>query len=66
MVVPFAAGGATDVVARLVAEKLGEQTRATFVVENKAGAAGAIGAKAVIAARQTDTRSCSERRGRKP
>lgn len=50
VVVPFAAGGATDVVARLVAEKLGERLRASFVVENKAGAAGAIGAKAVIAA----------------
>lgn len=50
VIVPFAAGGATDVVARLVAEKLGEQLRTSFVVENKAGAAGAIGAKAVIAA----------------
>ena len=50
VVVPFAAGGATDVVARLVAEKLGERLRASFVVENKAGAAGAIGAKAVISA----------------
>lgn len=50
VIVPFAAGGATDVVARLVSEKLGERLRANFVVENKAGAAGAIGAKAVIAA----------------
>lgn len=50
IVVPFAAGGSTDTLARSVAQKLGERLDATVVVENKAGAAGAIGAQAVAAA----------------
>jgi len=50
IVVPFAAGGSTDTLARSVAQKLGERLGATVVVENKAGAAGAIGAQAVAAA----------------
>lgn len=47
MVVPFPAGGSTDVIARIVGAKLQEQTGASFVVENKPGAAGAIGASFV-------------------
>lgn len=43
MVVPYPAGGSTDIVARLVAKALGESLPGTVVVENKAGAAGAIG-----------------------
>lgn len=50
IVVPFAAGGGTDVLARLIGQKLGEVMNATFVVENRAGAGGAIGARAVVAA----------------
>ena len=43
LVVPFAAGGATDVVMRIVAGKVGEQTSATFVIDNRAGGGGNIG-----------------------
>ncbi len=47
MIVPFAAGGTTDVVARLLAQKLTESWGQTVIVENKAGAGGNIGADSV-------------------
>jgi tripartite-type tricarboxylate transporter receptor subunit TctC len=43
IIVPFSAGGATDIVTRLVAQKLGESWGQAIVVENRAGAAGNIG-----------------------
>lgn len=43
IVVAFAPGGATDVLARKVAQKLGDQYKQSFVVENKPGAGGNIG-----------------------
>src|SRR3954471_18135688 len=49
IVVPVAAGGGVDVMARLLAQHLGERLRQQFVVENRPGAAGVIGSKAVIA-----------------
>jgi len=44
MVVPFPAGGATDVVARIIAQQAGEELGKQIVVENKSGAGGTIGA----------------------
>jgi tripartite-type tricarboxylate transporter receptor subunit TctC len=49
IVVPVAAGGGVDVMARLLALKLSERLNQQFVVENRPGAAGVIGSKAVIA-----------------
>ena len=46
IIVPFAAGGTTDVVARQLAAKLQEAWGQTVIVENKAGAGGNIGADA--------------------
>ena len=43
MIVPFPAGGATDIVARLVAQKLGEAVGQQVIVDNRGGAAGTIG-----------------------
>jgi tripartite-type tricarboxylate transporter receptor subunit TctC len=50
IIVPVAAGGGVDVMARMLAQKLGDRLNQTFVVENRPGAAGIIGSKAVIAA----------------
>jgi len=50
MIVPFPAGGPTDVIARLISNKLGETLGQPVYVENKAGAHGAIGMQAVLAA----------------
>jgi len=50
LVVPFAAGGATDVVSRLVAQKLGERIQRTVVVENIGGGGATIGAAKVARA----------------
>jgi tripartite-type tricarboxylate transporter receptor subunit TctC len=47
IVVPFAPGAGTDAMGRLLAQKLGEVLGASFVVENRAGASGAIGAQHV-------------------
>src|SRR6267142_1693988 len=46
LVVPYAAGGPTDVLGRLVADYLGRDLKQTVIVENKPGAQGAIGAEA--------------------
>jgi len=50
IVVPFAPGGSNDVVARIVGQQLGERLGQSFVIENKPGASGTIGADAVAKA----------------
>jgi len=47
IIVPFPPGGSTDMVARAIAPKLQQQYGQPFVVDNRAGATGAIGATAV-------------------
>jgi len=43
IIAPFPPGGTADTLGRLVAQKLGEQLKASFIVENRAGAGGALG-----------------------
>jgi tripartite-type tricarboxylate transporter receptor subunit TctC len=47
LIVPFTAGGAPDVIARVIAQALSDQTGQSFVVENRPGADGVVGAQAV-------------------
>ncbi len=51
LVVPFAAGGPTDTVARLIAQSMGNTMKQTVVVENYGGAGGTIGADRVAKAK---------------
>lgn len=48
MVVPFAAGGGTDVIARIIAQNLNAKWGQPVVVENQPGASGALGTRAVM------------------
>jgi tripartite-type tricarboxylate transporter receptor subunit TctC len=47
LIVPFAPGSSSDIVARVVAQKLGERLRQQVFVENKVGASGNLGSEAV-------------------
>jgi tripartite-type tricarboxylate transporter receptor subunit TctC len=49
-IVPFPAGSATDIVARIVAQKLSSQLGQQFVIDNRSGASGALGSEAVARA----------------
>ncbi|MFC3127432.1 Bug family tripartite tricarboxylate transporter substrate binding protein [Pseudoroseomonas globiformis] len=51
LVVPWAAGGSTDAVARILADRLSRDTGRGFVVDNRAGANGTIGFSSVARAR---------------
>jgi tripartite-type tricarboxylate transporter receptor subunit TctC len=50
MIVPFSAGGTTDFVARLVADRMGAMSGQTFVVENRTGSSGMVGLREVAVA----------------
>ena len=50
LVVPFPAGGATDLMARSMGQKLGERLGQTIIVDNRGGAGGGLGAEAVATA----------------
>src|ERR1700754_5116426 len=47
-IVPYTAGGATDVISRLICQRLSERLGQSFIVENKPGAGSNIGTLAVI------------------
>ena len=47
IVVPYPPGGVTDVLARIISDKLGSRLNGTFIVDNRAGAAGMIGSDVV-------------------
>ncbi len=47
-IVPYPAGGATDIVARIIGQALSERLGQTFVIENKPGAGNNIGTEAVV------------------
>ena len=50
IIVPYAAGGPTDVIARILADKLGERSKQTVLIENRPGAGSNIGTSAVARA----------------
>lgn len=55
LVVPFASGGATDIVSRLVAKKVTDKTGVSIVVDNVAGGGGVVGAQKVARAAKDGT-----------
>jgi tripartite-type tricarboxylate transporter receptor subunit TctC len=52
VVVPYGAGGVTDTMARVTADRLGKALGQNFIIENKVGAGGAIGIDAALSAPQ--------------
>lgn len=62
VVAPFAPGGGTDTVARVVAQQFAEQLGKSFIVDNRTGASGMIAMKSSPRPRPTGTRCCSPTR----
>ena len=56
IVVPYTPGGTVDIVARMIGERLTETLGRTFVIDNRAGASGNIGAELVAKASPDGTR----------
>ncbi len=50
IIVPYVAGGTSDLLGRILAQSLGEKTGKSVIVENKSGAGGAIGTEATVRA----------------
>src|SRR6187431_3449223 len=50
VIVPFAAGSTTDIIARAIADKMGQSMGQTLVIDNRGGASGTIGQQAVATA----------------
>src|SRR5437762_11984345 len=50
IIVPYAAGGATDVLARLLATRIEQELRQSFVVDNRGGGASQVGTQAIAIA----------------
>ncbi|WP_082448417.1 tripartite tricarboxylate transporter substrate binding protein [Xylophilus sp. Leaf220] len=50
VIVPFSAGSTTDIIARAIADKMGQSLGQTLVIDNRGGASGTIGAAAVATA----------------
>src|SRR5260221_9500548 len=50
IIVPFGPGGTADTLGRLVAQKLSDQLKEAFVIENKGGAGGVVGSEQVAKA----------------
>jgi len=59
IIVPFGAGGGTDIQGRLLAQKFQTSMGQNFLVENRAGASGLIGAEFVARAPADGSTSCS-------
>jgi putative tricarboxylic transport membrane protein len=60
VIVPFAAGGVTDIVARIVSERMNKALGQSVIIENVSGAGGTIGVTRLFRARPTATPSSSD------